>query len=36
MVYNQTRMDWFIVRIAYVYRCIHCASHEGMTLTREV
>jgi hypothetical protein len=36
MVYNRTRKDSFIVRIAYVYRCIHCASHEGMTLTHVV
>jgi hypothetical protein len=35
MVYNQTRNVTLIVGTVYVYRCIYCASHEGVTLTRE-
>jgi hypothetical protein len=35
MVYNQTRNVMLIVGMVYVYRCIYCASHEGVTLTRE-
>jgi hypothetical protein len=26
---------WLIVGMTYMYRCIYCASHEGVTLTRE-
>jgi hypothetical protein len=35
MVYSLTRNDWMIVGMTYVYRCIYCTSHEGVTLTCE-